>query len=156
MKPSTNRKIFNLKHARDREQLQKMKELAQLGICPFCPKNLKEFHDHPIEKIGKFWSVTKNDYPYTGTSHHYLFIYRRHLCDLTKIKPEASAELIKLLSWLKRKLRVPGGALVFRSGKSDYTGSSIEHLHGHFIAGNKETKDSEFLSITVGYKKKSR
>ena len=69
-------KLLDLSNARQAEQLAKMKKIIAEGVCPFCPKYLAKYHDFPIEKSGKFWSVTKNDYPYDGSALHYLFIYK--------------------------------------------------------------------------------
>lgn len=149
------KKLLDLKNARLKEQKKKMKKIITDGVCPFCPKYLKKYHDHPIEKIGKFWAVTKNDYPYKGSKIHYLFIYKRHIENISQISPLSLVELTNQIKALIKKHKIPGGALVMRFGDSDYTSASVTHLHAHLISGGKIQKnENEELNVPVGYKLK--
>ncbi|MCX6712833.1 MAG: hypothetical protein NTY66_01345, partial [Candidatus Vogelbacteria bacterium] len=63
-----------LAHARGEHQRKNMKQALKDGVCLFCPEHLAKYHTSPVERKGKFWTITKNDYPYAGTKIHYLFI----------------------------------------------------------------------------------
>lgn len=129
-----------------------MAKILAEGICPFCPKYLEKYHDNPIEKKGKWWSITRNDYPYEGSTLHYLFIYKRHIENASEISTPAFAELINHIKQLIKKYKLPAGSLVMRFGDSDYTSASVTHLHAHLIVGGKKSKDKEELNVPVGYK----
>jgi len=148
-------KLLNLKHARHPEQTKKMKELSRKGLCPFCPEQLEKYHNTPIIKKGKFWTLTFNDYPYDGTEKHFLIISNRHLTHLKDISEEAAKELIKINSDLTKKEKISGGTFFMRFGDTNLTGATISHLHAHLIIGEKNRKGEkkEQLRIMAGYKK---
>jgi len=148
-------KLLNFRHTREVAQKVKMKELAKIGACPFCPKYLKPYHDNPIEKTGQYWVVTKNDYPYPGTNHHYLIIHRKHIEHLKEITKPAMAELADHLKWLSKKYKLPAGGLTIRFGNSDYTGASVAHLHAHLLVGGiiKSKNKTKILNFPIGYQK---
>lgn len=145
------RNILNLHHARRADQLAKMKELLAKGLCPFCPKYLVEYHDHPLEIEGRHWVVTKNDYPYTGTKLHYLFICRRHVTRPEELQLRELKELLALIERFNQEHQVPGGAILMRFGQTDYTGASVDHLHLHLIVGGKRRPKAEPLITYIGY-----
>lgn len=147
-----NKKSVILNAARTEEQKRKMAEIIKERICPFCPKYLKEYHDNPIEKIGKYWSITKNDYPYEGSKYHYLFIYNKHVEHIEKITEPAFVEILEHIKWLTKKYKLPAGGFVMRFGEPEYTGASVTHLHAHLIFGKKQAKNSKSLDVPIGYK----
>ncbi|MFA6416100.1 MAG: hypothetical protein WCW56_01295 [Candidatus Paceibacterota bacterium] len=148
-------KLFNFHHARLPAQKAKMEELTKINACPFCPKYLAKYHDHPIEKTGKYWVVTKNDYPYSGTTHHYLFIYRKHIKHIKEISGSGFAELADHLKWLSKKYKLPAGCFAIRFGDSNYTGASVAHLHAHLLVGQKISGKNKrkIINFPIGYKK---
>jgi ATP adenylyltransferase len=148
-------KLFNFRHARTPAQRAKMIELTKMGACPFCPKYLKQYHDNSIEKTGKYWVVTKNDYPYEGTTHHYLLIYRQHIEHIKDVSKAGFAELSDHIKWLTKKHNLPAGGLAVRFGDSDYTGASISHLHAQLLIGHKVNSKNKkkILNFPIGYKK---
>jgi len=144
--------ILNLGHAHHPNQKGKMLELLAKGICPFCDKYLEQYHDEPIEIRGQYWVVTKNDYPYEGSRVHYLFIHRDHIIGPEEISPQAMIELLALWNRINKEHQLPGGALVWRFGDTDYTGGSVDHLHVHLVVGGSRQKDKEVLSAYIGYR----
>lgn len=148
-----NKSLCNLNHARGADQKQNMERALKDKVCLFCPRYISKYHVSPIERKGKFWLITKNDYPYDGAELHYLFIYHRHIESLSQIKPEAMTELIGHLKWLEKKFHLKGGSILIRFGDSDQTSASVTHLHGHLIVGGKRKAGKEPLITSVGYKK---
>ncbi len=150
-----NKKMVVLNNARKKEQIDKMKKIMAEDICPFCPKYLTKYHDFPIERTGKFWSVTKNDYPYDGTAIHYLFIYKKHIENISQISTPAFGELLTHLKWLIKKYKLPAGGFAMRFGDPDYTQASVTHLHAHLIVGEKITTNNKnkYLNFPIGYQK---
>jgi len=147
-----NKSPVNLNHSRGENQRKNMEESLKVGVCLFCPKHIKKYHSSPIEKNGKFWMVTKNDYPYEGTKHHYLFIYRKHIDSLAKITTEGMKEFLVHLKWLEKKFKIQGGSILMRFGDSNRTSATITHLHAHLIVGGKGP-NRDRISTFVGYKK---
>lgn len=146
-------KNLNLKNAHDKKQLEKMVEITKHGVCPFCPKYLKKYHDTPIIKVGENWIITSNDYPYKGTKYHFLLITKKHLNKITQLKPELMVELSKQINWLVKKYKIPGASLVFRFGDTNYTGGTVDHLHCHLIVGGKGSTKKEKILGALGYQK---
>lgn len=151
-----NKKLQDFHHARHPDQLRKMKEIAERGICHLCPKYLEEYHDYPIEKIGRYWAITKNDYPYQGANLHYLFIHRKHIEHITQITAQAWTELTIHFKWLANKYNLPGGGFFIRFGDSRYTGATASHLHGHLLIGvqRKGKEKQKIINVPLGYQKK--
>jgi len=144
--------LLNLDHARVAEQRNKMSELIQKGICPFCPEYLVQYHDTSIIKKYQYWVLTYNDYLYDGAAEHLLVIAKEHWTDIGDITPEAAGELITICAEASRKH--PGGALLMRFGNTDYTGATVSHLHTQLIFGGPKVAGPENQIITlVGYKK---
>ena len=123
--------LYLMEHARTDEQRAHMEALERAGVCVFCPEHFAEHHREPIEHEGEHWYVTKNDFPYAGTSAHYLIVPHAHVRAFDELPDEAGAEL-----WaLKRRLKgdATATATVERSGDMRYNGGSVAHLHIHFV-----------------------
>lgn len=144
--------FLNFHHARSDEQRAKMERIKEEGVCPLCEEYLKKYHDAPIERQTQWWSVAKNDFPYDGSSTHYLVIARTHITRLEEVTPNAWGDLGLLLAEYTRTLE--GGSLFVRFGNTDFTGGSIEHLHAHILQGGARTENGEKLKVSLGYKKK--
>ena len=115
-----------------------MEELEAAGVCVFCPEHFAAHHREPVELSGTHWYVTKNDYPYEGTSAHYLIVPHRHVQSFDELPDEAGAELWALRRQLLARLGAPAVATVERSGEMRYNGGSVSHLHVHFVALDAE------------------
>lgn len=145
--------MLNFNNARTPEQLKKMLELKKNGVCLFCEKNKNITHGHPVELSGKHWSLVKNDFPYEGTKVHYLLIHKKHIKSVSEMSPKASEEMIILIQKISKKYSLPGLSFFMRSGDTNYTGSSIDHLHAHIISGSKFSKKSKPIMTTLSWKK---
>jgi diadenosine tetraphosphate (Ap4A) HIT family hydrolase len=100
----------------------------------FCPEHFEAHHREPVEISGEHWYVTRNDWPYEGTSAHYLIVPHLHVASFDELPDEAGAELWALKRRLKSQLHAAAVATVERSGDMRYNGGSVAHLHIHFVA----------------------
>lgn len=126
--------LYDLDAARSDEQRRYMEQLEAAGICIFCRQHVAEYHPEPVEHEGRHWYVTRNAYPYAGTTAHYLIVAQRHVESFAALPDEAGAELWAMKRWLHERLGPPATATVERSGDMRLTGSSVAHLHTHFVA----------------------
>ena len=143
--------MFNLGNARTPEQLEKMKKLTEKGACVFCKECLEEYHDHPIEEYGKFWIITKNDYPYANTKTHYLLIHREHITHIKELSDEAKVEYFNFTEKIAKLHNSPGASVTMRFGDDRFTGASIAHLHAHVICGYEKTSESKPITTVVAW-----
>jgi len=126
--------LYDLDAARSPEQRRYMEELAAAGICIFCPEHVAQYHSEPVEHSGRHWYVTRNAFPYAGTTAHYLIVPHRHVSRFDELPDEAGAELWAMKRWLHEQLAPAATATVERSGDMRLNGSSVSHLHTHFVA----------------------
>jgi len=145
--------LLNLDHARVPAQKNKMAELIKQDICPFCPGNLKKYHDTPIIKTGSYWILTFNDYPYDGSEYHFLLIAKKHWIGIQDISPEAAAELFEICQEVIKGKKIPGGSFLMRFGDSNLTGATVTHLHAHLVVGSKKNQNSDPIFTLIGFKK---
>lgn len=148
----TKEPLMNLSNARLPAQLAQMEDIARRGICPFCEPHLAHTHREPIEWGDTWWVVTKNDYPYKGTTLHYLLICRSHVTRLDELPSEAMAEFGEHIAQLSKN--IPGGVVLMRWGDTSMTGATIAHLHAHFIVGGPPVEGTKKLKASIGYMKK--
>ena len=126
--------LYDLDAARTDEQRAYMEGLQADGICIFCPEHVGEYHAHPVEREGEHWYVTRNAYPYAGTTDHFLIVPKRHVRSFDELPDAAGAELWALRRWLKERLAPVAMATVERSGDMRFNGGSVAHLNVHVVA----------------------
>lgn len=126
--------LYDVDAARSEEQRRYMEELEAAGVCIFCPDHVEKHHGRPIEYRGEHWYVTENAWPYPGTVAHYLIVPHQHVSSFDELPDEAGAELWAIKRMLKDRLGSPAVATVERSGAMQLSGSSVAHLHTHFVA----------------------
>jgi len=143
---------MNFKNTRTKEQTERMKLLSKEKICHFCEDGFKATHTAPIIYKNEDWFITANDFPYKGSTHHYLIVSKKHITDLKKINTKMQNNLFKSIFLLEKKLKVKGFSVFVRSGDMSYTGATIDHLHFHFLVGQKQNKKTDWLTVTLGYK----
>ncbi|MEX0652217.1 MAG: hypothetical protein WD509_00430 [Candidatus Paceibacterota bacterium] len=145
--------FLNFKHARLSEQRAQMEQIQKDGVCPFCIEYFTKYHTAEIEREGKWWLVSKNDFPYEGTSIHYILVYKKHIVQPSEIDPEAWEEFGEHINYLNTTHTPKGGSFFMRFGDTDYTGGSIDHLHAQFLVGSAYSEDAEKIKVKLGYKK---
>jgi ATP adenylyltransferase len=126
--------LYDLDAARSDEQRRYMEELEAAGVCIFCPEHVARYHPEPVEHSGRHWYVTRNAFPYAGTTAHYLIVPHVHVSSFDELPDEAGAELWAMKRRLHERLAPAATATVERSGDMRLNGSSVAHLHTHFVA----------------------
>ena len=120
--------LYHLPAARSDDQRAYMARLEEDGVCVMCDRKGAEFG-------GEHWFVKPNDFPYEGTSAHYLIVPYAHVRSFDELPDDAGAELWAIKRRLKARLGDPEAtATVERSGDMRYNGGSVAHLHIHFVA----------------------
>ncbi|MFA6814387.1 MAG: HIT domain-containing protein [Candidatus Pacebacteria bacterium] len=145
--------FINLDNAREEEQKLVMKDVAEAEHCPFCRENLCKYHKQPILKETKFWIVTKNQWPYKHTKHHFLLIYKVHAVSLSDLSPTAGQELFELITEIEQSFKIKGGGLAMRFGDTDYSAGTINHLHVQLIEPDLDSPDFVPVRIKIGGEK---
>ncbi len=135
--------MLNMANARKPEQAEKMRAIAVAGICPFCPEHLADNHKEPIARENEHWFLTRNDWPYEGTKHHWLLIAKRHVRDVDELTPAETDSLFEMVRWLKKEYDIAGGSFLMRTGDTRFTGATVTHLHAHFISGSAWQSDKK-------------
>jgi ATP adenylyltransferase len=125
--------FVDLDNARVQEQRQVMQQIIDADHCPFCLENLEEYHKVPILKMGQYWFVTHNQWPYQHTKIHLLIILKEHKEDLSELDPAVGQELLELAKWGQQEFHIPGGGLSLRFGETDYSAATVKHLHAQLI-----------------------
>ncbi len=148
--PNNKNDFVNLNNAREDGQIAVMQEIAAEGHCPFCEENLRRYHQQPMLKEGRFWLVTRNQWPYPHTKQHFLLIYREHATTLAELTPAAGAELFELVRELEQEYQVVGGGFSMRFGDTDYSAGTVNHLHVQFIEPDAMAPDFEPVRIKLG------
>lgn len=133
------------------EYTQVLKKITDEGFCPFCEEHLMKYHTKPILFKGTYWIVTENAWPYKGTKKHFVLISRLHIECFEKAPKGSVLELHKHWNTLRKKFNLKGSTLLMRSGDTNMTGASVNHLHAQIIVGQKRTKKSSPLTAVVGF-----
>jgi len=149
----------DLSNSRDPEQRQRMERLLIDNVCHFCREGFEKRHSAPIIYETDFWFIAANNYPYNGTIYHYLIIPKVHIKKYSEMTDDLSAHLTQAVYWLENHLNVSGYSIFVRSGDTRITCATLEHLHVHFVVGDKKIGDSpnkteDLIIAPVGFKKK--
>lgn len=144
------KQFVDLDNAREEDQKEIMRQIIKADHCPFCLENLRKYHKEPILKEGKYWIVTKNQWPYRSTKLHLLVIYRDHKIDLAGLDSESGKELLDLLKWAEAEVKVPGGGWSMRFGDTNYSAASVNHIHVQFVQPDLDAPDYKPVRIKIG------
>ena len=148
---SKNKNNFiNVNNSRENDQIEVMQKIADQAHCPFCEENLRLYHKEPILKESKYWLVTKNQWPYKHTKHHFLLIYRQHITKLEELETEAGSELFSLVQGLEKEYQFEGGGFAMRFGDTDFSAGTVNHLHVQLVIPDAMAKDFEPVKIKLG------
>lgn len=143
----------NLHHARTDFQRAIMQRIQKDKVCPFCEEHFLKYHTKPVIKKGKYWILTENFQPYTGTKHHLLAVSRRHVQSFEELKAPAQSELFKLFAAEAKKRNIKGGGIFMRFGSSDFSGGTVEHLHAQLISGGKRDGKKKPILTALAYER---
>lgn len=127
-------KIVNKKFAKKKGgYLSVIKSIEIEGRCPFCPNNFKYHKKEILKKYGD-WFITENSWPYKNTKYHFLIIGVKHKEKLNELTKKDFNSVKFLTNWVVNKFKIKGGALTIRFGNTDFTGSTVCHIHFHLIS----------------------
>ncbi len=135
------------------EYVNVLKQIVAEGFCPFCEEHLFKYHNRPVFFKSTHWIVTENAWPYTGSTFHYLFIARPHIETTENMSSLMWTDIQKLYRKLVREKKMKGATLMIRSGDTQITGASVNHLHAHVIVGVPRTKNTKPIKALVSFKK---
>ncbi len=141
------RKGYNIDAGRTPEQIAQMKQLAKDGICAFCRENLEEHHANPVELETAHWVVTKNDYPYEGTSLHLLLISKLHVDSFAKLPLAAQQDYGKVIAAIEKRWKLDSYFVGMRSGDARFNGGSVDHLHAHVLVGQRDSEKFQVVRM---------
>jgi diadenosine tetraphosphate (Ap4A) HIT family hydrolase len=119
------------------EYAKVISDIAEHGVCPFCPEHLAKYHKNPIAEK-KYWLVTDNMYPNKPSRHHILIIHKGHISHINELSPAAWSELHAILSSETSARKISGGTFLMRFGETRFTGASVSHLHAHIIQSDPD------------------
>lgn len=145
--------FVNLQHARFEKQRRMLEQIEKDGVCPFCPEHLSKYHENPIIKESRHWSITKNDHPYENTRIHLLAVLKTHAEELSELEPAAWQELLELVQWAVQEYKITGGVVGLRFGDTNTSGATVKHLHVHLITAkitDREDPDYKPVRFRVG------
>ena len=129
--------------------LSTLKEIAQEGVCPFCPKTM-HWHTKPILKRYRGWLITENMNLYPNAQYHFLAIGESHKEHLGALTLHDWSAITYLFNWTIKKFRIKGGAIAMRFGEPAYTGASVRHLHAHLISPDIKRKSQKPVLFGIG------
>jgi diadenosine tetraphosphate (Ap4A) HIT family hydrolase len=142
--------LISVDHARSDQQRKVMEQIRDVAECPFCAENLKKYHKKKILRIGKYWVLTENQWPYEHTKLHLLAIARTHVETLNDLPKAAFADLLELFQWAEKKYTLEYGTLAMRFGDVTRTGATVLHLHAHLIVADHDHPDFTSVRFKVG------
>jgi ATP adenylyltransferase len=125
--------LYCFEHARTPEQLAEMRRLDAAGICLFCPEHLAGHGRQQVLLATRHWSVTRNEFPYPGTSLHLLLVPHQHAGDLLELPEAARADFWAALAAVAGRYRLRHYGLGVRNGDCRFTGATIAHVHAHVL-----------------------
>nr|AIA11422.1 Unknown Function [uncultured bacterium] len=115
---------YNLDTARQKEQLEQMKDLAARGVCAFCWENFDAEHREPIELKTDHWIVSKNDYPYDNTKLHLLLVPQEHVATFSELSEAARHDFTDTVVGVEKQWDLKHYAVGMRSGDMRHTGGT--------------------------------
>lgn len=148
-KPQVN--VENAKVMPRDDYIQTLNAIIAGGFCPFCEEHLLKHHLKPILFKSRYWLVTENSWPYKGSRFHFLFIARSHIEKTENLSLLMWVELQRLYRALIKEKKIGGATLMIRSGATEITGASVNHLHAHLIVGGLRTKNAKPIKAPVGF-----
>lgn len=143
--PTKNR-FVDPRNSRGTHQDRIYQEIVDAGEDPFTYDNLKKYHNGPIIFENFSWFVIENQWPYKMTKHHFVIILREYEENFDELTEIQLIDLQKVMKWLKQEYGIKGGglgfgAIVARTGDTEFTGATVKHLHCHFIVPDVDHPD---------------
>lgn len=118
------------------DQTEKMEQILQDGLCPFCPEWLDWYHDSSVVFETRYWVVTPNDNPYSGALIDLLLIPKEHVMSFELLTYESQKDFGVVIAKIINQYNLDFGALGMRFGQMWHTGGSVAHLHAQLKVGD--------------------
>jgi D-beta-D-heptose 7-phosphate kinase/D-beta-D-heptose 1-phosphate adenosyltransferase len=122
-------KFIDPKNVRFKSQLDIMLKKEADGQDPLDP----EVIDQPILFETDFWYVSQNRFPYDEIEYQFLIASRYPIYKPEDMTKEMWIDLKNVWRKLVLDFNIPGGALCYRFGDTNYSGASLTRLHSHLI-----------------------
>lgn len=107
-------------------------DILKAGKCPFCPEMFL-WHPWPILHRHGDWFITRSGWPYENAEYHFMIIGNRHIISTTQMTPSDNSDVNALTRWAIKQFGLTGYGLMARSGDTNRTGATVQHLHFHLI-----------------------
>lgn len=107
-------------------------DIINAGVCPFCPETFL-WHPWPILHRVDDWFITRSGWPYENAEHHFLIIGNDHITMDIQATTKDLHCVRELTSWAYNTFDLEGYGCISRSGETNYTGATVQHLHFHLI-----------------------
>lgn len=146
--------LVYLPASRFEDQTEKMEQILQDGLCPFCPEWLDWYHDSPIVFETQHWVVTPNDNPYSGTVLDLLLIPKEHVTSFDQLSYAAQEEFGVVIAKIITDNELDFGALGMRFGQMWHTGGSVAHLHAQLKVGDVNNPGHQPIKFKMSSKLK--
>lgn len=121
-------------------------EIAEHGVCPFCPDMLLNYHKKPILINGDHWLATENMYPYKNAREHLLIIHKKHIEDFEQMTSPAWTELKSISNRMVEDRKILGATLIMRFGHTAFNGATVNHLHAQIVSGSGQDSGNPILT----------
>ncbi len=136
-------------NTRTAEQRAVYQRIEDEGVDPFETDYFKEHHPNPILFENEFWLVTKNAFPYGGTSLHILLVHKPFITSIEQISTQGWLELQLAIQFTVKEFGLRHGGFFMRFGETQKTGATVTHLHCHITVtdGDPEERRSMYVAI---------
>lgn len=145
-------KYIDPRNVRYQKQLDIMLEREANNEDPFDP----EIIDQDILFTGRHWYVSQNRFPYDSIEYQILIIAKEGIYKIDDMSIEMWKELRSIIDILRKEFKIPGGALCYRFGDTQYSGASLKRLHAHLIVPKKDKKAKFTIGGNAEMKKELR
>lgn len=145
-------KYIDPRNVRYQKQLDIMLDREAKDEDPFDP----EIIDQDILFTRNHWYVSQNRFPYDAIEYQILIIAKNPIYKIDEMSKEMWEELKEIMDYLREEFKIPGGALCYRFGDTQYSGASLKRLHAHLIVPKKEMKTKFTIGGNAVMKKELR
>lgn len=139
------KKVVDPRYAKGDGYKDVIKEIADKGLCPFCPDNFEYHKNEILKKYGR-WFITRSSWPYENALEHFLIIGEIHKEHISDLDSKDMTEVNFLAKWATAEFKLEGGVLALRFGATEYTGATVCHLHFHLVIPQK----SKTVNFPIG------
>ena len=144
------KKFVDKENTRTLEQRSVYEQIETEGVDPFEFEYFKAHHPNPILFENNSWLITKNAFPYIGTSLHLLFVHREFITSVEEISGEGWSDLQSAIKFAVEEFKLKSGGFFMRFGDTTKTGATVTHLHAHITVtdGSEFERRSMYIAVS--------